>query len=139
MIVDRSEFKFFFKDLDLNMIFCSKKYYLLSIENVKDFIQKYRKNIQEIGLTPGKNWDCSKFCMHFKNFCDLIYKNIPNGGHLAIGICHIELEEEVYDHAVNLIFYKSKDNKIDFLFYDPQSNEFSKDKNFFKKIRFLYF
>lgn len=141
MIVSRKEFKKFWKfpwNLP-HIVFCNENYYLPTLEELETkIIPIYKQTIEKFNLNRNKNWDCSKFANSFKLICDLYNKDKNDDSHFAISIAHIEVKESEYDHALNLIFYKNKNN-IDYIFFEPEFLKLYKDDKKFKTLKFLYF
>jgi len=141
MIVDRKKFQKFWK-LPWNLpeiVFCNEKYYIPSLEEIEiNIIPLYNDFIKRYNIGRNNSWNCSKFSQTFKLVCDIYYKEKNCDAHFAISIAHIELKKSQYDHALNLIFYK-KDDNIDYIFFEPESNQLYKDNTKFKNIKFLYF
>lgn len=141
MIVDRKEFKKFWKSKLFvpYIIFCNDKYSILSLEEIDYIINLYKEYLFKNKIVSNNNWDCSKFAMLFKHIGDLYHRQKDDGSHLAIGVTHIKLPRENYDHALNLIFFYDKDKNLRYTFFEPQNFTLKEDKDMFKNIEFLYF
>lgn len=141
MIVNRNEFKKFWEKAKKfpHLTFCNENYFLISLEDLNNkYIINYLNFIEKNKLNTTDNWDCSKFAMSFKLCSDILHKDSNNDSHLAIGIAHIALKDQKFDHAANMIIYKDKDS-IDYIFYDPQNKMLLDKKKSFKGLTFLYF
>jgi len=140
MIVDRKEFKKFWKGCWFipNITFCNNEYYIPTLNEINEqIIPAYRAFILNNNLQLKDSWDCSKFSQAFKLISD-IYNTKNNDLHISLGIAHIKLKKEKYNHALNFIIYQ-QDNNIKYTFFEPQNLSFIEDKNFFKNLEFLYF
>jgi hypothetical protein len=140
MIVNRTEFiKFWEKASEFpRIVFCNDHYYLMSLNELYNrYIPNYENFIKNNNLVAGENWDCSKFALAFKLSCDMIYFDDKTDSHLAVGIAHLNLSDNQFDHAINFIIYQ-KDSKQDYILYDS-FNKAELNKNNFKNLSFIYF